>query len=572
MKRSLGAVAALSLCGCMATDPKPARQAPPLPEVEIFGTGDTLVYIGDSARFSLSLAPDIADVEFYRWRISSDGVSDTVDTQEPALARAWGKDQAGSYLILVGIKTRSRYLIEPFAFSIRVDSGVPELKPDTMEEFPFGAGNRFKVKARDPNGTLAKFYWSTKADTFTDSTDGPEWILPDTLLGYASIYCEARDDSGLRSKTLLQGIRVNPKTYGTLRDDFRGLAALPDGSLLAAGHTESFDTRKGEPSIAKIDAKGGMIARTTVKRSQDFGKYGLGYFHSLSPAGAGAGFVAAGFYRDSTQDDGLLAGIDAEGNVAWKAFIAADSGHQSFAASLQADAGHHIAVGYSIPDIRRRDTTFALLAAVDPAGAILFTKTFRHGNRLSFQSLAKTKDGNILVAAAGEGQAPGYGQAGWLYKLTPGGDSLWARPIGQFGLPAIDPQALVACRNGGFALLLNSRGQSQLVRLDEEGQVLWSKVLFTVKDEWIRGGTLIETAAGDFLLACNLPNPAQPSGIALFKYDAQGNLAWRRSLGTYSDYVYGLAELPSGGFAAAGSIGSTTAWIFRFDGNGKMEF
>jgi hypothetical protein len=575
-RAALALGAALSLAGCMA-DPEP-KMAPPLPLVETFGSGDSMVYIGDTARFTLRLAPKIADVEYYRWRIVHGQTYDTLDTREPALALAWDADQTGWYSIHVGIKTRSRYRIEPFSFDVRVDSGAPELELDPAEEFPFGAGNRCKAAARDPNGTIAKYYWSTRQDVFTDSTDGPEWILPDNLLGYERVYCKATDNSGFSTGTVWTGVRILPKTYGTIRDDFHGVAALPDGGLLAVGYTGSFDTRKGEPWIARLDADGDLAAKTTVKRSADFGTYGQGAFLSLSPAGPASGFVAAGVYRDSTHDDGLLVGIDAQGNVAWKTFIAVDSGHQSFAANLQADAGRHIAVGYSVPDIRSQDTTLALFAVVDPAGGILLTKTFRHrGGRLSFHSIAPTRDGNVMVAASGTGLA--FGQAGYLYKLNLAGDSLWARPIEQFGLKAIAPQALVACRSGGFALLLNGYGQSQLVRLDEEGQVVWSRILLTVKDEWTRGGTLLESASGDFLLGCDLPYQAQPSGIQLIKVGAKGDILWSRNLGSYSDGVFGLAELPSGGFAAAGETAAgstggsaTSAWVFRFDDAGRMMF
>lgn len=577
MKSALPALV-LALAGCLQLQVQEPRGPALPPDVEIFGTGDTLAYVHDTARFAVSLAPPIEDVESYVWKVrrsGSDSVLDSVATPGPALARVWTK--AGLHSIGVEARTTADYWMPPFAFSIRVDSGLAVIALDTTSQYPFGSGNRFRVQARDPDGSVVKYHWSTRPDRFMDSTDVPEWSLPDTLLDYADVYCRVRDDKGFFSATARKSLRFLPKgVHGALQDDFRGLVVLPDGGFLAVGRTRSFDSRLGEPWVARLDGMGALEAWSTLKRSGEFGVFGSGEFHAIA-AGAGGDYIAVGAYRDSTHDDALIAGVDAAGSLRWRIFVG-DSGHQVFRAGVQADGGRHVAVGSTVPDARKTDSTEALVAVVSPAGGLLHAKAFRKGKRLDFRCVARAADGNLVVGAMGPTVTAGAeGWAGHLYKLTPDGDSLWARPIDRPVAGWLQPHSLAACRGGGFALLSLGYGHSVLQRLDEDGKTVWARTLSAVPEEWARSGSLAESPEGDLLVGIDLPHSARPPGILLAKLDAAGNLLWSRQLARADDVLHAVAALPTGGFAAAGSINRqgptlpyTAAWIFRFDPEGKM--
>lgn len=580
MSRGLvSAAMALSLAGCLDEDPPAYRFTKP---VDVFGTGDTLVYIGDTARFSVRTAPKDVGAGGFAWilhRGYEEKPYDSVETAGPVLERVFTAAEAGRHAIRVRALGMDEYQYDwtPFGFFVRVDLGRPAVALDTVKEFPFGSGNRYRVRATDPDGRVVKYHWSTVYNTFTDSTDGPVWALPDTLLDGESIYCRVRDDKGQYSDTARISIRVLPRgIYGTVRDDFRGILPMADGGFLAAGHTQSFDTRLGEPWVARLDSSGALTARTTVKASASFGVYGTGRFNGIT-AGASDFHLAFGVYsdsRDTTRNDILVAAFDGNGRLRTQGIQLAP-GDQELAACARLANGDWMAVGSSLPNRVTRDTTFGLVALVGSHGTLDSTRVLKRGASLTFKCIAPTADGNALVGAVGTVNFST--QAGYLYKLTPAGDSLWAKPIELGGFAFITPHALIACKAGGFALLAFGSNGALVHRLDEEGKVRWTRMVPSAKEEWPRAGSLAEDPMGGLLVGLDLPFKANPPGIQLTRLDDGGEILWSRRLGRYEDDLYTLAAVPSGGFIAAGSLmqriefgTAASAWVFRFDMQGRM--
>lgn len=568
----LAGSAALALAGCLE-DPPPPK---PLPELEVFGTGDTMVYIGDTARFSVRTVPSNVAVTGYAWTFSReegryDPVQyDSAETTGPFLTRVFRAEEAGRHSIgveLLGV-TGSWWHIQPpgFSFPVRVDPGRPGLTLDSESELPFGPGNRLRAKAQDPNGRVEKYHWSTTYGTFTDSTDIPEWTLSDSLLGYQDIYCRARDEDGQFSDTVRKSVRFTPRgLYGSVRDHFAGVNALPGGGFLAAGQTQSFDTRRGDAWLARLDAEGRLIAHATVKRSHVFGTDGTGWFNALAPGEPGS-HLAVGAYRDSTHNEGFFAVADAQGKVLTQGFEEG-AGQQEYQAAAWLQSGLWVAVGNSVTRVGQQDTSSGLLSFIRPDGTHASRKVSR-GRSLSFHCVAPTADGNVLAGATGAVNFTAQG--GFLYKATPAGDTLWSRPVDPGGFPLLIPHALIACKAGGFAMLGFAYDGALIHRLDAEGKVQWTRVISKVPGEWPRAGSLVEIPDGDILAAVDLPYKANPnSGLLFTRLDAQGTIKWSRRLGRADDGVEAVAAVQGAGIAAVGSL-SNSAWLLRLGEDGKV--
>jgi hypothetical protein len=460
-----------------------------------------------------------------------------------------------------------------FTFSVRVDSGAPRIEPDSATVFPFGHGNVYRVRASDPNGSVSKYLWSTRSDRFTDSTDGPSWILPDSLVHNPSIYFRARDNDGILSNEGRASLTIIPKVFGGNSDYFQGLAQLPGGGMLAVGYTGTLETRLGEPWAATFTGAGRLKDQVTVKRHTTFGIYGSGAFESLSPASNG-GFIATGFYKDSTHEDGLAAKFDGDGALLWKTFLNGP-GHQRYQTSVQTQSENHILFGYSKLNPPLWDTTLGLLSAISPTGEILFSKTLSRGKALSFYSATLMEDGNILVVALGSFNLSQ--QRPFLYKLTPEGEILWERVLDIAGSVSGLPHRLKPSRTGGFGLLIHAHGKSVVLRLDKEGAVVWQRDFFAMDQERALYGDLLETPEGDWIVACSLPNKAIPSGIRIQRLNSLGEPVWHRNVGTYSDRIQSLTMDSTGTFIAAGGFSnlpetsySGAAWILGFSSDGRL--
>jgi hypothetical protein len=569
--------AALAMTGCLEAPPPGPVIAP---EIEFFGKADTLIYIGDTARFEVTHAPRSAEVTGYAWTFSrNEGRGpvrwDSVETVEPFLERVFRPEQAGYHDIQVKLLGVEQAWLDYFGFRVRVDLGRPKLSLETARELPFGPGNRIQVKASDPDGRIVRYHWSTVYGTFTDSSDIPEWALPDSLIEGQSIYCRVRDEDGQVSDTLSQFIRFRSKgTYGWVRDGLTGISALAGGGFLVAGTTQSFDSRHGDAWLARIDADGMLLAQATVKRSHAFGAVGTGRFNAL--AGGSGTYLAVGAYRDSTHDDGLFALVNAEGKVLAQGF-AEGKGNQEFVAAAALESGSWLAVGRSSTSLPAPDTTSGLLGFISPAGSLQSTSLLTRGRSLQFYCATATDDGNALVG--GTGFLDSRTSSGFLYKISPTGDSLWLRPADPGGFTWVHPRALIACRAGGFALLAIGNDGAFVQRLDGEGRTQWTRILYTLQGEPARAGSLAETPDGDFLAGLDLPYKAQPySGVQLTRLDALGAVKWTRRLGRYEDDIQAVAAVPGGGFAAAGTLsrsddmGVTTplSWILRLADDGKV--
>ncbi len=197
-------------------------------------------------------------------------------------------------------------------------------------------------------------------------------------------------------------------------------------------------------------------------------------------------------------------------------------------------------------------------------------------------AVAADNSGNIYVAGYTYGSIDGNPGAGgedlFVAKVDGGGNVLWAR---QLGTPASDYAIGVAVDNVGNVYVAGStlggldgyasagRSDLFLVKYDAGGNKAWTRQLGTSSDDCATG--VCTDGAGNVVVSGytygNLDGNTNAGNIDLFvvKYDSAGNKSWSRQMGTPTwDYANAVAadrdgNIYVGGESYGGLDGNTNA-------------
>jgi hypothetical protein len=198
-----------------------------------------------------------------------------------------------------------------------------------------------------------------------------------------------------------------------------------------------------------------------------------------------------------------------------------------------------------------------LLIALTPllAGASSWVRTFGGEEDDIGWAIKATPDGGYIVAGQTGNYNAGLGDA-LLLKLDSQGNLLWSKTLGG-SLPDAAFDVCVTADGGcaitGLSYNFNTApgggwATPWLLRLDPSGNVLWEK--YYIRQASSRAYGISQTGDEGFILA------GQWGDIPfLLKVDSAGNIQWQRAYGgTVTDWssLTRAVETPDGGFAAAG--------------------
>ncbi|MFM1874418.1 MAG: hypothetical protein RL266_155 [Bacteroidota bacterium] len=170
------------------------------------------------------------------------------------------------------------------------------------------------------------------------------------------------------------------------------------------------------------------------------------------------------------------------------------------------------------------------------------------------ESMVETADGNLLVAGFSETINATY--QFYALKLTMDGDTIWTR---HYGGAAWDfCRQVAALPDGGFALLGQTysygagEGDFYLIRIDSEGDTLWTKTYGGALDE--SGESIALAADGGFFLAGTTESfGAGGKDMYVVRVDSNGDTLWTKAFGGVEDDICNaVAAAADGGYILAG--------------------
>ena len=215
---------------------------------------------------------------------------------------------------------------------------------------------------------------------------------------------------------------------------------------------------------------------------------------------------------------------------------------------------------------------------------LLISSTVAFAQPITFQKLIGGP-GNEYLKGALQTLDSGYVLAGttssfgagsedfYLVKLDKEGDLLWAKTYG--GSDGDFDPSFTATRDGGYAFFgstysFGAGHQAYLVRLDKDGNVMWSKTFGVPGTSY--SGPIEPTNDGGFLVGTT--NSLYSASI--IRLDSLGNVLWTKT-SSNSQWIKSVKQTKDGGFIAIGeSVHGVSpipdVYVLKFTGSGILSW
>jgi len=274
------------------------------------------------------------------------------------------------------------------------------------------------------------------------------------------------------------------------------------------------------------------------------------------------GYLMAGYTTNSTINDCdvYLVKTDGVGNLLWTRTYGGAKPDFPYH-MIETTDGNYFLIGYS-QSYGGGDSDI-LLMKINPAGDLVWTKTFGGFGNDYGKDIIATTDGNYMIVGWSNSVGPG-GQNANLIKIDPAGIVIWNKLYG--GASQDYGSSVKQCSDGGYIMLGQTfsygagGGDAYLVKTNANGDTVWTKTFGgALADE----GTYINVNADNsftFLIR-DSSNAGQDIDIRIVKTDATGNMIWSKIYGgTQKDTPKMIQPTADGGYIV-GAISRSFGWI-----------
>ncbi len=300
--------------------------------------------------------------------------------------------------------------------------------------------------------------------------------------------------------------------------------------------------------------------------------------HSIQPTNDG-GFILTGIDDNNANPYNVaLMKIDETGNILWAKCFAGDS-IQWGEYVEQTSSGGFIMVGRTNSFGAGEYDIYAI--KTDSVGDTLWTRTYGGPYDDWSPCIHKARNGGYYIA--GHSIISGTTGAVCLIRLNDDGDILWSKI---YNTPHFTmAQNAQQTADKGFILAgafwSNYSQYIYLLKTDSVGNLEWDKYYGpSFSNAGSRGYGVKQTSDGGYIVAGN--KGISSPGLCLFniiKTDSSGNMLWDKVYGDTTanaiDYAYTIEETPDGGIMAAGtthSFGPLQLYMVKTDNNGNLEW
>lgn len=258
------------------------------------------------------------------------------------------------------------------------------------------------------------------------------------------------------------------------------------------------------------------------------------------------GFFITGYTSDPELSDSATdlycVRLDDEGKLIWARSVGGESWDYGFS-GIQTSDGGFLAVGAT-----QSYGTFVhdvYVVRFNADGDILWTQVIDGAGddrNDRAHSVVETYDGGFAIAGYSYVEG-GWYQNAWVIKLDNSGNIVWTRMVGgNSGDVAEDiietnDQGLLVV--GGTASYGPGRSSVYVFKLDESGDLLWTRTIGGEKDDYAYG--VAETPDGDFVVVglthsygAGLAGDLDASDAYIIKFNAEGDSLWTRTVGGFN--------------------------------------
>ena len=289
---------------------------------------------------------------------------------------------------------------------------------------------------------------------------------------------------------------------------------------------------------------------------------------------ADGGYILTGHADDPvyTSTDIFLVKANSVGDTVWSKTYG-DAAVDLSSKVMELGNGDYIVCGNSSSDL--------YMLRVDANGNVIWSKNYGGVGSDGANDCQPTSDGGFI--AVGYTFAFGAGNRDFYVVKTNGnGDLEWAKAIG--GPDFDNATAVVQTSDNGFLVLGDTKSYGAgnfdvyLVKLDNSGTIMWTKTYGDTEAELAK--SILVTPAGDILITGYTQSANSSSEPFLLKLSDDGTVLWLKIYGTEADFAQIVKQTADGGYIIAGfylSFGLPgmevqNAILIKTDANGTVEW
>ena len=360
---------------------------------------------------------------------------------------------------------------------------------------------------------------------------------------------------------------------GKVEDKIYGITELTNGDYAIAGYTRSTDGLDYDGWLVRLDRSGQVIWQHRFGGYENDQLYGL----AAMPDG---GLVAAGFTRSRSagESDVWVIRVSGEGSLVWEANFGGVENDRARSIQVTSDGNILVAGTNASKGLGNQDAWILLL---DSKGKLIWDRSFGGPGSDGVLSTAALTDGS--VAFAGYREAPN-GFDYWVVKLDAQGQLKWNRPFlfgGFSAATAITAAPDGGIYVAGLAqLALTHPPEAVLLRLDARGAQRWRLDLGGKSRHPGKGDEAWSIATnkngGCIVAIATASRGAGSTDARLVSISESGDVSWERLFGrTKWDRPSTVAFSADGGMLVGGHTTSMGAgyedgWVLRLDKDGRI--
>ncbi|MEE9555020.1 MAG: T9SS type A sorting domain-containing protein [candidate division Zixibacteria bacterium] len=354
------------------------------------------------------------------------------------------------------------------------------------------------------------------------------------------------------------------RTYGgTLREGAYDIERTSDGNYIVVGEieTSSYNT---DVYLLKVNPDGDTLWTAS------FGNTNTDEYGRSVEETSDGGFIIGGYGGVSQENEVILIKTDSLGNFEWQSAFGPTPDNRGHAVCQTSDGGFIVAGQAWI--IRGSFGSYDMYVIKTNAFGGFEWERFIGGESADYAlGVCEAPNGDIVAT----GRTQTFGWDVFLVRLSPSGDSLWARGLGEGAQD--DGSDIIALDDGSGFMFTGlhydpSDGGSNafLARADNDGDIVWWRNYGGDDEE--RGESLAATPDGGYVIGGMTATWQTGWNVYVVKTDSLGNEEWSHNIGgTGDDRGYGVICGIDGSIVVAGWTSSygggwLDVYLIQFEG------